>query len=212
MEDLGAGAERIAERRRAERHHHEFLEVDAAVRVRAAVQDVHHRRRQDRAGGAVVLLVQPREVRVERHAGRGGAGARQRHRHAEQRVGPQPPLRGRPVERDHRAVDRALVGVLALERRGELAVHVPDRLRHALAEIALLVAVAQLQRLAHAGRGARRHRRAAHHPALERHVHFHRRIPARIQDLSAVYRRDLRQISRSPSCQIPRLPDYCEPR
>ena len=36
----------------AERHHHEFLEVDAAVGVRAAVEDIHHRRRQHRFGGA----------------------------------------------------------------------------------------------------------------------------------------------------------------
>ena len=33
----------------AERHDHELLEVDAAVGVRAAVQDVHHRHGQERA-------------------------------------------------------------------------------------------------------------------------------------------------------------------
>ena len=46
VEDLGAGAQRLGERRQADRHHHELLEVDAAVGVRAAVQDVHHRHRQ----------------------------------------------------------------------------------------------------------------------------------------------------------------------
>ena len=32
--------------RRADRHDHEFLEVDAVVGVNAAVEDVHHRHRQ----------------------------------------------------------------------------------------------------------------------------------------------------------------------
>ena len=36
--------------RRADRHDHEFLEVDAAVGVRAAVEDVHHRHGQQCAG------------------------------------------------------------------------------------------------------------------------------------------------------------------
>ena len=46
VEDLGAGPQRFGKRRRAERHDHELLQVDAAVRMRTAVQDVHHRRRQ----------------------------------------------------------------------------------------------------------------------------------------------------------------------
>ena len=56
VEDLGAGAKRLGERRGADRHHHELLEVDAAVGVRAAVEDVHHRHRQH--GAAVRAAVQ----------------------------------------------------------------------------------------------------------------------------------------------------------
>ena len=47
-----------------------------------------------------------------------------------------------------------------------------------------LVAVAQLDRLVRAGRGARRHRRAAPHAALEHHVDLDRRIAAAVQDLA----------------------------
>ena len=164
-----------------------------------------------------LLLVEPREVRVERHARRERAGARQRHRDAEQRVRAQPSLGGRAVERDHRRVDRALIRGLARERRGDLAVDVGDRLLHALAEVALLVAVAQLERFPHARRGARRHRRPPHDAAVQRDVHFHRRIAARIENLSAVYRRDFHQastlqISRFPNSQIPRFPNQCDPR
>ena len=43
VEDFGAGPQRLGERGGADRHHHELLEVDARVGVRAAVQDVHHR-------------------------------------------------------------------------------------------------------------------------------------------------------------------------
>jgi hypothetical protein len=41
VEDLGAVAERLAEAWRAERHQHEFLQIDGVVGVRAAVDDVH---------------------------------------------------------------------------------------------------------------------------------------------------------------------------
>jgi hypothetical protein len=54
----------------------------------------------------------------------------------------------RAVERDHRLVERPLVGGLADERRGDLAVDVCHGLAHALAEVAPLVAVAQFERLA----------------------------------------------------------------
>ena len=46
VKDLGAGAQSLGKGRRADRHHHELLKVHAAVGVRAAVQDVHHRHRQ----------------------------------------------------------------------------------------------------------------------------------------------------------------------
>ena len=46
VEDLGAGAQRFGERIEADRQHHEFLQVDVVVGMRAAVDDVHHRHRQ----------------------------------------------------------------------------------------------------------------------------------------------------------------------
>ena len=58
---------------RADRHDHELLEVDAAVGVRAAVQDVHHRHRQAQRA---VAAEQRRDVRVERHVAAAAAAAR----------------------------------------------------------------------------------------------------------------------------------------
>ena len=59
------------------------------------------------------------------------------------------------------------------------------RVEHALAEVALLVVVAKLERLARAGRRAGRHGRAAERAAVEEAVDFDGRIAARIEDLAA---------------------------
>ena len=60
-----------------------------------------------------------------------------------------------------------------------------DRLEHALAEIAALVAVAQLDRLVRAGRGAGRHGGAAHRAVLQHDIDLDRRIAAAVEDLAA---------------------------
>ena len=61
-------------------------------------------------------------------------------------------LVGRAVELDHARVERGLVGrVHPDHRRGDDVDHVRDGLAHALAEVAPLVAVAQLERLVLAG-------------------------------------------------------------
>ena len=114
MEDLGAGAQGFLEGREADRHHHELLEVHVGVGVRAAVQDVHHRHRQAVAAGGAGF---GGDVRVERQAAIFGAGLERRHRHAEQRVGAEPALGGRAVERDDRVVEGALRPVAVDERR-----------------------------------------------------------------------------------------------
>ena len=56
---------------------------------------------------------------------------------------------------------------------------------HALALVARLVAVAQLDRLVGAGGGARRDRRPAHGPVLEHDVDLDRRVAAAVEDLAA---------------------------
>ncbi len=58
MEDLGAHPQRLAERAGADGHDHELLEVDAVVRVGAAVEHVHHRHRQHMGGLAAQVAPQ----------------------------------------------------------------------------------------------------------------------------------------------------------
>ena len=159
--------------------HHEFLRVEAIVGVGAAVDDVHHRdRKRARAGAA--------EIPVERQA----RGRRGRPRHgegdAEDGVGAESPLVLGAVELDQDPVEQGLVPrVGAQDLAGDLAVDVRDGLRDALSAVALLVAVAQLQRLALAGRGARRHRRAPGRASREQDLDLDGRIAARVQDLPA---------------------------
>ena len=117
------GAQRFGEGRAAERHDHELLEVDAAVGVGAAVQDVHHRHRQHRA--AVLRPVQLREVHVERHARRPPpprAPAPSTRRAARWRRGV--PCSSRAVELRSSRVDGALVRVAPGQRLRDLAVDV----------------------------------------------------------------------------------------
>jgi hypothetical protein len=82
--------------------------------VRAAVEDVHHRDRQQMS-----VLV---EVAPARPLVLGGLGASGGHRDAEDGVGAEPSLVLGAVEIDERAVEGSLVGrVAAADRVGDLA-------------------------------------------------------------------------------------------
>ena len=147
--------------------------------MHAAVDDVHHRHRQQARGGAA-------DVAVERLVLGDGRGLGHRQRHAEDGVGAEPALVGRAVERDHRLVDLGLrLGVHAAERVEDLAVDRIDRLAHALAAVARLVAVAQFDRLMRAGGGAGGHRGAAVGAVLQHHVDLDGRIAAAVEDFAA---------------------------
>ena len=102
VEGLGADAKSLGEGRGAGRDEHELLQVDRVLRVRAAVDDVHHRDRQ-RPG---VVSAEPA---VERNAGLRRGGLRGRERDAEDRVRSEPSLVRRPVGLDHGVVERFLV-------------------------------------------------------------------------------------------------------
>ncbi len=163
-----------------DRHDHEFLDVDRIVRMRPAVDDVHHRHRHG-------PRVDPADIAIERQAGVLGRGLGVRQRHAEDRIGAEPPLVGRPVEVDHHAVDTRLVlRIHPGQQVEDLAVHRVDRAQHPLAAIALLVAIAQLDRLMRPGRRSGRHRSAAESAALQGDVDFDGGVAAAVEDLAAM--------------------------
>ena len=180
MEDLCAHPQRLAEVRRAPRLDHEFLEIHVVVGVLAAVEDVHHRYGQRVGRGAA-------QVAIQRQSRPGGRGLGHRRGHRQERVGAQLAFVGRAVQLDHAAVDFFLEPrVDAGQRRSDDLVDVLHRLEDALAEVAPLVAVAQLDRLILARGGAAGHGGGGEGTVGQDDVGFHRRISAGIEDLPGV--------------------------
>jgi hypothetical protein len=123
---------------------------------------------------------------VERPSRSGRRGVRRGHRDAEQRVGAQPGLVRRAVERKKALVQRPLVGRLAAQRRRDLVVDVADRFPHALAAIAARILVAQFERLSGAGRGPGGHRGAPARAGIEHHLYFNGWIAAGIENFTGL--------------------------
>ena len=147
--------------------------------MHAAIDDVHHRHRQSARRGAA-------DIAIKRFALGDGRGLGHRQRHAEDGVGAEPGLVGRAVERDQRFVDLGLrLGVHAAERIEDLAVDRVDRLAHAFAAVAGLVAVAQFHGFVRSRRSARGHRGTAFRTVLQHHVDFDGRIAAAVEDFAA---------------------------
>ena len=175
--DLGAGAQRLGEGRRADRRDHELLDVDVGVGVRAAVEDVHHRHGQQEG-------VRAAEIAEQRQLGAARGGLRDGERDAEDRVGAQARLVRRRVEIAQRLVDEALLAGLEADEFGADGVeHRGDRVAHALAAVAL-AAVAQFDRLELPGGRAAGHRRPAQRAVVERDLDLDGGIAARVEDLA----------------------------
>ena len=146
----------------------------------AAIDDVHHRHRQRMGEGSA-------DIAVELQAGVLGGGLGHRQRDAENGVGAEPPLVRRAVQFDHRAVDVQLVlGIHARQRVIDLAVDRLDRLQHALAAVAGLVAVAQFDRLVGSGRRARTAPRPGRRRRTPDGIDLDGRIAAGIEDLAGM--------------------------
>ena len=177
MEDLRPAPQRLGESREPGRHDHEFLKIHRVVGMRAAIEDVHHRRRQDARIGAA-------HITIERQTGgfRRGLGGGQRH--AQKRVGAQALLILGAVQANQKLVDQALLARintgdgfkdLGLDRR--------DGLQHALALVAV-AAIALFNSFVRAGRGAGRHRGAAHGAVFQEDVHFHSRVAPAVENFT----------------------------
>ena len=148
--------------------------------VGAAVEDVHERHGHDARHRAA-------EIAVERQAGLLGGRARHRQRDAEDGVGAELALVGGAVGVHHLGVHGDLVGgVEPLEPRAEHLVHVPHRLQHALAAVALRVAVAEFRGLVLAGRGAARHGGPAVRAARQDDLGLDGGVAAAVDDFARV--------------------------
>ena len=176
--DLGAPAQRLAERLGADRRDHELLDVHVGVGVRATVEDVQHRHRQH-------VRVRAADVAEQLQAAgrRGGLGDGERH--AEDGVRAEPGLVRRAVQVDQLLVDDALLDRLDAGQLGaDLVEHRGDRALDALAEVALRVAVAQLDGLVLTGRRAGRDRGALQRAVVQRDLDLDGGVASRVQDLA----------------------------
>jgi hypothetical protein len=131
------------------------------------------------------VCVRAADPAVERHSSLGSRRLGGGQRSAEDRVRPEARLVLRPVERDERAVDRRLIGrVEPRQRLGDLGADVLDRLADAFSQIGLRIAVAQLDRLVLARRGARRNGCAADQARLDLDVDLDGGVAARVENLA----------------------------
>ena len=103
MVNIGAHAQAFGEGFRADRHDHEFLNIDVVIRVHAAVQNIHHRHGHF-AG------VDAAEIAIERQMASGRAGACHRHGNAQGRVRAEFALIVRTVQTAHDRIDQNLLG------------------------------------------------------------------------------------------------------
>ncbi len=180
VKNFRAVAQRFPERGRAFRHDHEFLEIDRRIGMRAAVQDIHHRHRQD-AGRVAAEITEERNPAGRR----GGVGGRERY--AQERVCAQVLFVGSAIERDDLLIDLRLLERIEAGQRGSDHIdYAAHRFRDAFSAEALLVAIAQFPRLMLAGAGAARNGRAPHRAAFQMDIDFDGGIAARIQDLARV--------------------------
>ena len=178
MEDFRSGAEGFRERREILRDDHEFLEVDRRVAVGTAVDDVHHRDRED-------FGVRPTEIFVERDPDLCGGGFGGGERDGEDRVRSDLLFCRGAIDGEHRFVEADLVeSVEPDDRRGEELADIGDRFGHALAEIAGFVAIAEFDGFVLPGAGSAGNSSATEDSSGEFDVGFDGRIPAGIKDLT----------------------------
>jgi hypothetical protein len=172
MKDFNAPAQRLGKRWRADRHHHEFLEVDVVVGVRSTVQNVHHRSRQS-------VRTRAAQIAIERDVEARCRSARSGHRDCQDRIRAQAPLVLGTIEFNHLGIEPTLVKPVPIRQSvRNLPIDVFNRLENSFAYEAVRVIIAQFDRLVLAGGRAAGHNRPAHRSVRQKNFRFYRRIAA----------------------------------
>ncbi len=180
VENLRSPAHRLGKRIGTYRHHHEFLKIDGVVGMLAAIDDVHHRHRQD-------MRIDPADIAIQRQPARIGSGFRNGQAYAQYRVGSKVRLVVSAIQVDHHRINIFLIlGIEVDQRFTDIVIHRGYRLQHPLAHVARLVAVTLLGGFISAGRRARRHGCAAETAIFQQHIDFDRRVAPAVEDFAGV--------------------------
>ncbi len=179
MEHFRAPAQTFGKRFGADRHNHEFLNVNGVGRVRAAVEYVHHRNGQTRCRTAADKTVK-RNIKCLRSRFRRGNGNRENCVCAELGF----VIRAVCVEHNF-VYFVSIESVNAFKRFVDNGIYVGNRFGYALAAVTRLVAVAQLDclELARGRTGGRR--ASAYNAAFQFDFSFDCGIAARVYNFSA---------------------------
>ena len=140
MKHFNAPAQGFRKRFRANRHNHEFLKVNVVVGMGAAIEDIHHGHGKDICGCAAKITKQ-RKLVASCH------GASSRHGNRENGICAESAFVFCAVEFDHFLIEATLIGGIEVgESVANFAVHILYRFEYALAQITVIVTVAEFDR------------------------------------------------------------------
>ena len=169
--NLRTHAESLAEGICTNRSNHEFLNVDAGVRVSTTVDDVHHRYGE-------YVSVRAAEVAEKLKVGGAASGLRRSQGDTEDRVRAQVGLVVRPVKIQHHLVDEALVVSFKTGHcRSDLFIDVLDGLTNALAQVAVAT-VAEFVSLVNTGGSTGRNACTAERSVVKKNLNLNSRVAA----------------------------------
>ena len=148
--------------------------------MRTAVDDVHHRNRHG-------IGVATTDVTVERQTQGVGSSLGSSQRNTEDSVGTELALGGSAVESQHLVVECALIEhAVALQCGSDNGIHVLNSLQGTLTQIAVLVAIAELESFVLTGRSTRRNGSAAQYTIFQHYVYLNGGVATRVEDFSCM--------------------------
>src|SRR6266516_825005 len=161
---------------------------EPALRVEAAAEDVHHRKRK---------YVTAAQMPPERNPIRVRCRMRRGDRHSQDRVRTEPGFVGRAVELDQHRIEPPLVERRPSdEGRTDRSPHLRNGCEDAVAIEPACIVIPQLPRLVPTGRSTRRHAGPAECAVCQLEIDLDGRTAARIEHLSRADRRDGRFVRR----------------
>ena len=181
VENFRTPAETFLERRSADRHDHEFLSINSAVCVSAAVENVHHRNGELGALNAA-------EESVKRDIESGSRSSCTSDRNCKYSVCAELGLVLGAVELDHLLIYCVCVACVHTDKSVcDNVIDVVNCLLYALAEVSALIAVTQLKSLKFTGGSAAGSGSSCNSTVCKLYLSFNGRISSGVEYFSSLY-------------------------